>query len=76
MIDRLPSPTQATYWLIPGAYLLLAIHLLGVASFCFIVAKRMEPLLRAERDLRFDQPLLRFARVLKFWLGQIGRAHV
>lgn len=70
MVDRLQSPTQATYWLIPGAYLLLAIHILGVACFCFIIAKRMVPLLRAQPDLRFDQPLLRLERVLKFWLGQ------
>jgi Fe-S oxidoreductase len=70
MVDRLQSPTQATYWLIPGTYLVLVIHILGVACFCFIIAKRMMPLLRAERDLRFDQPLLRLERVLKYWLGQ------
>jgi len=30
----------------------------------------MVPLLRAERDFRFDHPWLRLGRVLKFWLGQ------
>jgi Fe-S oxidoreductase len=30
----------------------------------------MVPLVRAERDFRFDHPWLRLGRVLKFWLGQ------
>ena len=34
------------------------------------MAKRLVPLLRAERDFRFDRPLARLGRVLKFWLGQ------
>ncbi len=53
-----------------GRVLFLLIHLLGVACFAYIVAKRLVPLLRAERDLRFDHPWLRLGRVLKFWLGQ------
>jgi Fe-S oxidoreductase len=31
---------------------------------------RLTPLIRAQRDFRFDQPLIRLGRVLKFWLGQ------
>jgi len=31
---------------------------------------RMVPLIRGERDFRFDQPWVRLGRVLKFWLGQ------
>ncbi|HUK26533.1 MAG TPA: heterodisulfide reductase-related iron-sulfur binding cluster [Terriglobales bacterium] len=46
------------------------IHLLGAASFAYIVARRLVPLLRAERDLRFDRPLARMGKVLKFWMGQ------
>jgi Fe-S oxidoreductase len=53
-----------------GRILFLFIDLLGVACFAYIVAKRMVPLLRGERDLRFDHPWLRLGRVLKFWLGQ------
>jgi Fe-S oxidoreductase len=64
------SPAQVTDWLIPGRNLFLAIHLLGVACFAYIVAKRLVPLVRAERDLRFDRPLVRLGRVFKFWLGQ------
>jgi Fe-S oxidoreductase len=30
----------------------------------------MAPLIRGERDWRFDRPLLRLERFLKFWLGQ------
>ena len=48
----------------------LAIHVLGVTCFAFIVARRLVPLLRAERDFRFDRPLARLRKVCKFWLGQ------
>jgi Fe-S oxidoreductase len=70
MLEAIPSPAQAAYWLIPGRVLFLIIHLIGVACFAYIVAKRMAPLLRAERDFRFDRPLTRLGRVLQFWLGQ------
>jgi hypothetical protein len=63
-------PAQLADWLIPGRNLFLAIHVLGVASFAYIVARRLVPLLRAERDPRFDRPLARLAKVGKFWLGQ------
>ena len=53
-----------------GRTLFLTIHLLGVAGFSYVVAKRLVPLLRGERDLRFDHPLERMGRVFKFWLGQ------
>ncbi len=69
-MDGFPSPAQATYWLIAGRQLFLAIHVLGLACFAYIVWRRMLPLLRAERDLRFDRPLVRLQRVLKYWLGQ------
>jgi len=64
------SAAQATYWLISGQILFPIIHLLGVACFAYIVAKRLTPLLRGERDLRFDRPLTRLGRVAQFWLGQ------
>jgi Fe-S oxidoreductase len=64
------SPAQIAEWLVPGRNLFLTIHALGVACFIYIVAKRLVPLLRAESDPRFDQPLVRLQRVLKFWLGQ------
>ena len=56
--------------MVPGRNLFLTIHVLGVACFAYIVAKRLVPLVRAENDPRFDRPLTRLARVFKFWLGQ------
>ena len=64
------SPSFIAEWLVPGRNLFLTIHVLGVACFIYIVAKRLVPLLRAERDPRFDHPLARLRNVLKFWLGQ------
>jgi len=66
----MPSATQVTSFLVTGRALFLLIHILGVACFSYIVAKRLVPLIRGERDLRFDRPLVRLGRVLKFWLGQ------
>ena len=63
-------PAQITDWLVPGRSLFLTIHVLGIACFAYIVAKRLVPLLRAQRDFRFDRPLTRVGKVLKFWLGQ------
>ena len=49
---------------------ILIVDLLGVAWFSYIVAKRVAPLRRGERDFRFDRPFARLARLLQFWLGQ------
>jgi Fe-S oxidoreductase len=64
------SLARAIYWFTPGWILFLAIHCIGIVCFCFIVAKRLNPLLRSQRDLRFDRPLERLERVVKYWLGQ------
>jgi Fe-S oxidoreductase len=64
------SPSLTVDWLVPGLGLFLTIHILGVSCFLFIVAKRLVPLVRAQRDFRFDRPLKRLGRVFKFWLGQ------
>jgi Fe-S oxidoreductase len=64
------SPAQIADWLVPGRNLFLTIHVLGVACFAYIVAKRVAPLTRAQRDFRFDRPLTRLGNVLKFWFGQ------
>jgi len=66
--SSLTPPTHD--WLIISRSLLLSIHLLGISCFAYIVARRLAPLVRAERDLRFDRPLIRAGRVFKFWLGQ------
>jgi Fe-S oxidoreductase len=63
-------PAQITDWLVPGHTLFLTIHVIGVACFAYIVARRLVPLVRAQRDFRFDRPLTRVGKVLKFWFGQ------
>ena len=70
MVVGLQSPAEATFWLIQGRMLFLIIPFLGTALFAYIVARRLTPLIRAQRDFRFDRPLIRLGRVLKFWLGQ------
>ena len=70
MAGAIQSPADATYWLIRGEYLFLALHLLGLTCFSYIVARRLLPLIHAQSDVRFDHPLERCSRVLKFWLGQ------
>jgi len=64
------SPAETMYWFIQGKTLYLALHLLGLICFAYIVARRLTLLLQAQRDDRFDRPLLRLGRVAQFWLGQ------
>jgi hypothetical protein len=64
------SPAQAAYWLVSGQTLFLVMHGLGLACFAYIIYRRVVPLLRAQPDIRFDQPWLRLARVAKYWLFQ------
>src|ERR1035438_4914485 len=68
--EGMSSIAQATYWSIPGHILFLVLHLLGLAFFSYIVARRMAPLVRGQRDFRFDRPWARLEKVLQFWLGQ------
>jgi Fe-S oxidoreductase len=70
MVEGIHSPAQVTYWLISGRVLFLIINLLGLACFSYIVAKRLTPLVRGERDVRFDRPLIRLGKLAQFWLGQ------
>ena len=70
MGESIDSIAGATYWLFRGRDLFFFLHILGLACFAWIVAKRLEPLLTAQRDLRFDRPAARLAKVLRFWLAQ------
>ncbi len=69
-MDAFQSPAQATYWFLSGRVFFLLLHLLGLACFSWIIVQRLRPLLRAQRDPRFDRPWLRLRNVLQFWLGQ------
>lgn len=70
MVESLDSIADATYWLIRGRELFFFLHLLGLACFAYIAARRLAPLVRAQRDFRFDRPLERLGRVLQFWVAQ------
>jgi hypothetical protein len=70
MVDSFQSPAQVTYWLITGRTLFLLLNLLGLACFFYIAARRILPLMRSQRDSRFDRPLVRLERLQQFWLGQ------
>jgi Fe-S oxidoreductase len=70
IMESIYLAAQVTPWLASGRTLFLIIHLLGIAGFGYIVAMRLVPLFRAERDFRFDRPLDRLGKVLKFGLAQ------
>src|ERR1039458_7863299 len=72
MAEAVPLPPDATSWFIQGRILFWIVNLLGSACFAYIVAKRMAPLMRAQRDIRFDRPLIRLGRVFQFlvWQGR------
>jgi Fe-S oxidoreductase len=57
-------------WLTPARLLFLVIHILGLACFSYIAAKRIAPLVRGQRDLRFDRPFTRIGKVVQFWFAQ------
>ncbi len=65
-----PSVGPIDNWLVAGQDLFLLVHVLGLVGFGYIVVRRLTPLVRAQRDLRFDRPAARLGTVLKYWLGQ------
>jgi Fe-S oxidoreductase len=64
------TPAFEMVWFFQGQALFLSIHVLGVVCFLYIAARRLAPLIRGERELRFDRPFTRIGKVLQFWLGQ------
>ncbi len=48
----------------------VAIQVLGLACFYYIVRQRLAPMLIAAPDFRFDRPWERTQRLAKYWLGQ------
>ena len=61
---------NVSYRQTPVPLLCLLIQVLGFTCFAYIVAKRLAPLLRAQRDFRTDRLWLRLEKILKFWLAQ------
>jgi Fe-S oxidoreductase len=70
MVEAIHSPAQVSGWLPLGQVLFLFIHLLGLACLSYIIYRRMIPLLRGQRDFRFDRPFTRLLRVFQYWLAQ------
>jgi Fe-S oxidoreductase len=69
-MEGLQSPAQANFWFVQGRVLFLVLHLLGLAVFGYIAARRLVPLLRGARDVRFDRPVTRLVFVLRYWFAQ------
>jgi Fe-S oxidoreductase len=69
-MEPVSATPQLVSWLSRGFVLFGLVHILGLLCFAYIVWRRLIPLMRAQRDLRFDHPLLRFSNVLKYWFGQ------
>lgn len=69
-MDGLSHTPQLVSGLSQGLALFWFVHVLGVLCFAYIIYRRLTPLLRAQRDPRFDHPLLRLKNVLKYWFGQ------
>src|SRR5579859_604725 len=69
-MEGVPFSPQLMSWLNQGHALFILVHVLGVVAFGYIVWRRLIPLLRGQRDLRFDHPLARLGNVFKYWLGQ------
>ena len=57
-------------WNFPTPVLCLLIQAAGLTGFFYIAAKRVVPLIRAQRDFRLDRPGLRARTFAKYWLGQ------
>ncbi|MGH9641658.1 MAG: 4Fe-4S dicluster domain-containing protein, partial [Terriglobales bacterium] len=70
MVEGIQSVPQVTSTLAQARVLFLIIHVLGTACFAYIVARRLLPLYRAQRDPRLERPWERLGNVVKFWLGQ------
>jgi len=69
-MEGMQSPADVMFGLVPGRLVFLLLHVLGVTCFAYIVARRLTPLVHAQKDLRWDRPWVRCGKVLKFWLGQ------
>ncbi len=70
MQEAIPSIVQLTPQLIEVRGLVIAIQLLGIATFLFILYQRISPLRQAAADPRFENPGLRLQRTFQFWLAQ------
>ena len=65
------TPPAAAAWLgVPLKFLFVLIPAVGIGLFVCIMRRRIEPLLKAAPDPRFDRIPERLQSVLRIWLGQ------
>ncbi len=70
METALVGPAQAFFLFIPTVLFSLAIPIIGVAVFAYIIAYRLAPLVKAAPDNRFNRWPERIKNVMKIWLAQ------
>lgn len=70
MEPALLPPAAATFAGFPARIVFLLIPVVGVGLFAWILRRRIEPLLRAAPDDRFNRYGERVAAVLRLWLAQ------
>jgi len=64
------SPASSTIFGIPANIIYILIPLIGIGTFAYIIVKRLQPLLKAAPDDRFNRIPERIRSVLKIWLAQ------
>ncbi|MEX1351868.1 MAG: electron transfer flavoprotein, partial [Desulfobacterales bacterium] len=70
MQPALISPASASFLGIPLNIIYILIPLVGIGAFAYIIYKRIEPLLKAAPDERFNRFAERILSVLRIWLAQ------
>ena len=64
------SPASSSFFGIPLNIVYILIPLAGIGVFAYIIFKRLEPLLKAAPDDRFNRFVERLQTVIKIWLAQ------
>ena len=70
MQPALISPAAAFFLGIPAVIIYIIIPLIGTGVFAYIMKRRIEPLLKAAPDHRFNRYAERVRAVIKIWLAQ------
>ena len=70
MQPALISPATALLLGVPAKIFYILIPLIGIGVFAYIMKRRIEPLLKAAPDQRFNRYAERVRAVLKIWLAQ------
>ncbi len=66
----LVPPAAYTFFHVPTMLFSVLIPLVGIAAFALIMKRRIDPMLKASPDFRFDRVLRRLGQVARIWLAQ------